>query len=262
MFIDSYSRMPVCTIMTHHPHSPRPGRWDTGWRTLPMVLAERPLGGAWMLDLDGPRPLRIPAGALAVVPAGWRHRLRKPGPDPAMTSCWCYLRWSDATGAPLPLPSRPMVLHGEAPALIDELGGGPGIAAQARQQRAAWHLLELLAAHQPAAPPAGDPRIARLHAWLEAHLHQPLRRKDLAAEADVSCNRLHDLCTAATGLAPMRLLAARRIARAQELLLGSDATMGEIAERCGYSSPFWFSRAFRAAGGQTPSAYRAAHRGR
>lgn len=54
----------------------------------------------------------------------------------------------------------------------------------------------------------------------------------------------------------MQLVARYRIERAQEPLLGSELVMGEIAERCGFTSPFWFSRAFRAATGRTPSAYR------
>lgn len=254
--------MSICTIIAHHAGCPRPGRWDTGWRTLPLVLLERPRRGAWALESDGAAALRIGDGQLGVVPAGWRHRLRKPAGDPAMTSCWCYLRWSDASGAPLPLPARPLLLRGEAPDLIDDLAPGADVAAAARRMRAAWRLLELVAAAQPEPPSAGDARIAAMQAWIEAHLHQPLRLSDLAAEAGLSRNRLHARCVAATGTAPMRLLAARRIARAQELLLGSDAALGDIAARCGYSSPYWFSRAFRAACAQTPSAYRAAHRGR
>lgn len=253
--------MSTCTIITFQPRSPRPGRWDTGWRTLPLALLERPLRGGWTLEADGIAPLRVQAGELGVVPAGWRHRLRKPAGDPAMTSCWCYLRWSAADSAAIPLPARPLVLRGEAPPLIDDLAPAAGTAAGARRMRAAWRLLELIAAAQPEPKHGCDAVIAAMQAWIEANLHQPLRLADLTAGTGLSRNRLHVRCVAATGLAPMRLLAARRIARAQELLLGSDLALGAIAERCGFSSPFWFSRAFRTACAQTPSAYRAAHRG-
>jgi len=252
--------MPICTIVTHQPHCPRSGRWDTLWRTLPLILLERPLRGTWELSVEGLPAMNVPAGNLAVVPAGWRHRLRKRSGDEAMTSCWCYLRWCDDAGVPLNLPQRPLVLAGEAPALIDELADGDGPLALARRQRAAWRLLELLAAAQPAPASARDPRIATLLAWLQAHLHEPLDRDDLAAEVGCSATRLHDLCVESLGVAPMRLLARLRLSRAQELLLGSDLALGEIAERSGYSSPFWFSRAFRATCGCTPSAYRRANR--
>lgn len=253
--------MPICTIITYQPNCPRSGRWDTGWRTLPLTLLERPRHGAWELELEGLPAMAIADGRLGVVPAGWRHRLRKRGADDGMTSCWCYLRWSDDAGTPLAIPSRPQVIAGEAPTLIDALAEGSGSVALARRQRAAWRLLELIAAAGPAAPAERDPRIARLLAWLQAHLHEPLTRDDLATEAGCSATRLHDLCVAALNVAPMRLLASLRISRAQELLLGSDLALGEIAARSGFSSPFWFSRAFRTACGQTPSAYRAAHRG-
>lgn len=254
--------MPTCTVIAWNPRCPRPQAWDTAWRTLPLTLLERPLHGAWELELDGLPATRIPPGRLAVVPAGWRHRLRKPAGDPRMTSCWCYLRWSDDAGVPLPLPARPLLLAGEAPALIDELGPGNAPAALARRQRAAWRLLELVAAAQPEPPEQQprDPRIAGLLAWLQAHLHEPLGRDDLAAEVGCSATRLHDLCVDSLGVAPMRLLARLRISRAQELLLGSDLAIGEIATRSGFSSPYWFSRAFRAACGCTPSAYRTANR--
>lgn len=254
--------MPICTIVTYQPNCPRSGRWDTGWRTLPLTLLERPRRGAWELELAGLPAMTIADGRLGVVPAGWRHRLRKRGADEGMTSCWCYLRWCDDAGIPLAMPSRPQVIAGEVPALIDALSEGSGSVALARRQRAAWRLLELIATAEPAMPGERDPRIVRLLAWLQAHLHEALGRDDLAAEAGCSATRLHDICVAALGLAPMRLLASLRVSRAQELLLGSDLALGEIAARSGFSSPFWFSRAFRSACGQTPSAYRTAHRGR
>ena len=250
--------MPACTIITHNPHAPRVGRWDTGWRTLPVALLERPLGGAWDLHLDGLPVLRVEAGQLAVVPAGWRHRLRKRSDDAGMTSCWSMLRWFDDAGLPWPLPAQPILLTGRGASLIDGLARGAGTwRDEARRQRAAWRLMELIAARQDAPAAQGDPRIRHLLAWLQAHLHRPLTREELAAQAACSPSRLHDLCVRVLGAAPMRLVARYRIERAQELLLGSDLSMGGIAERCGYSSPFWFSRAFRAATGRTPSAYRA-----
>lgn len=253
--------MHTCTIISHQPRCPRSGRWDTGWRTLPVVLLERPLGGAWEIDLDGLPTMRVESGSLAVIPRGWRHRLRLREDGPGMTSCWCYLRWVDDAGLDWPLPSRPLLLDGRHGALIDALHpGAGGWRDTARVQRAGWRLMEVIALRQEAPPAQADGRIRDLLVWLQAHLHEPLTRDDLAARAGCSPTRLHDLCVGALGLAPMRLLAGRRVARAQELLLGSTLAMGAIAERCGYASPFWFSRAFRAATGQTPTAYRAAHR--
>ena len=251
--------MAACRILAFHPDAPRQEAWDTGWRSLPVVLVERPQGGSWRLDCAGMAHMQVKDNQLLAVPAGWRHRLRTPG-DPRMTSTWCYLRWLDDAGHPWLLPGRPVVLSGAPVALLDQLAPGSTDADDAARLAAAWSLAAALCAAAPPRSNEGDPRWRDLLAWLQAHLHEPLARHDLALQTGLSPSRLHDWCVATSGLAPMRLLARLRIERAQELLLCSDLPLGVIAERSGHSSPYWFSRAFRAATGHTPSGWRAAQR--
>ena len=207
------------------------------------------------MDCEGQAPIIASSGQTFAIPAGWRHRLRTSG-SRGMISTWCLLRWSDDAGLPWTIPGRPTRLGDGAADELMRLAPGSGSVAEANRLSAAWRLAALLCAASPPAPDAGDPR------WrsLLAHLHEPLGRQDVAMQAGLSASRLHDWCVSRCGLAPMRLLARLRIERAQELLLCSDLPLGEVAERSGHGSPFWFSRAFRAATGRTPSAWRRSQR--
>jgi AraC-like DNA-binding protein len=58
------------------------------------------------------------------------------------------------------------------------------------------------------------------------------------------------------GLSPMRYLTQKRMQLAASLLLGSDASLAEVASRVGYSSEFAFNRAFKRHYQMPPGVYR------
>jgi AraC-like DNA-binding protein len=60
----------------------------------------------------------------------------------------------------------------------------------------------------------------------------------------------------ALGLSPMRYLTQRRMQAAAALLLGSDATLAEVARRVGYESEYAFNRAFKRHFQVPPGIYR------
>lgn len=102
------------------------------------------------------------------------------------------------------------------------------------------------------------------------------REKVAAAEAiilreysrsDFSCRKLSDaagmsevhfrrLFTGVFGVTPSQYLTAVRVREAKALLSSGSCTITEIAERVGYSSVYYFSRAFRRECGVTPSDFR------
>ena len=103
----------------------------------------------------------------------------------------------------------------------------------------------------------GDPIVGRAleimhnnpaHAWTVA---------SLAAEIGVSraalSRRFHDL----VGEPPMTFLTGWRLALAADLLCEPDATVGSVAEKVGYSSPFALSTAFKRVRGLSPQEHRA-----
>ena len=89
------------------------------------------------------------------------------------------------------------------------------------------------------------------HAWTVAELarHARVSRAALA-------RRFNDL----VGEPPMTFLTGHRIALAADLLLEPGATVGSVAERVGYGSPFALSTAFKRVRGISPQEHRAAAR--
>jgi AraC-like DNA-binding protein len=59
-----------------------------------------------------------------------------------------------------------------------------------------------------------------------------------------------------TGVSPKRYAIQTRIARAKELLSGTDLSVKEIAAELGYDDPHYFSRQFRKVAGRPPSDFR------
>ncbi len=85
----------------------------------------------------------------------------------------------------------------------------------------------------------------------------PWTLASLAAESGVSraalARRFHDL----VGEPPMTFLTGWRLALAADLLCEPEATVGTVAGKVGYSSPFTFSTAFKRVRGVSPQEHRA-----
>ncbi len=84
----------------------------------------------------------------------------------------------------------------------------------------------------------------------------PLTLADIAAEVHLSVYHFIRVFRDATGETPHRYLTRLRIERARHLLAGTTLTVGQIAERCGFSGPGALSAAFLAHTGVRPSVYR------
>jgi AraC-like DNA-binding protein len=78
----------------------------------------------------------------------------------------------------------------------------------------------------------------------------------LAAEVGVSRAALARRFTELVGEPPIAFLTGWRLTLAADLLLEPDATVGAVARRVGYSSPFTFSTAFKRRYGLSPNAHR------
>jgi AraC-like DNA-binding protein len=81
---------------------------------------------------------------------------------------------------------------------------------------------------------------------------------ELAAEAGVSRAALARRFTELVGEPPMTFLTDWRLSQAADLLLEPDATIGSVAYRVGYSTPFALSTAFKRVRGITPKQYKLA----
>jgi len=91
---------------------------------------------------------------------------------------------------------------------------------------------------------------------MRERLSEPLRLDGLAREVGLSPSYFSECFRAGIGEAPMAYLLGLRIERAQELLRSTRLPVGAIAERCGFASQHYFSRAFRKRVGRSPRQYR------
>lgn len=80
--------------------------------------------------------------------------------------------------------------------------------------------------------------------------------RELARKAGMSETRFHASFRRATGTSPAAYLIDRRTRHAQRLLGATDLSVSEVAEKCGFEDPFFFSRTFKNRVGTSPTDYR------
>jgi transcriptional regulator GlxA family with amidase domain len=128
----------------------------------------------------------------------------------------------------------------------------------------------VVASHRPGgqaqfiAPPPGPPVTDRLGPaldWARDHLDKPLTVQDLARNAGLSPRHLARRMRAELGLTPLGWLHQQRITRAQDLLERTEASVEQIAARCGMGTATTLRRHFHQTVGISPTAYRTAFRG-
>ncbi|MDX2109034.1 MAG: AraC family transcriptional regulator [Verrucomicrobiota bacterium] len=238
--------------------APRTSGWDTGWRVLPYTLLETPEAGRWHLDTAGAR-ITISPGQVLILPAGIRHRLLAECSQP-MVSTWFYAHW-EIDGVPLRVEQEALCMVDTA--MVEAVLG----IAQAMQrgwgelstriylQKEGIALLEPIGRHC-ALECVVDERVARAMTYVKEHLADPLDRAILALVAGLSETRFHDVFVSATGEAPIQYLHRMRLQRAMALLSHTEEPISRIAEQCGFTTLYYFSRFFHKHTGCAPSVFR------
>ncbi len=112
----------------------------------------------------------------------------------------------------------------------------------------------------PPAEPRSPEGLAPTLAWAQGRLDQPLTVRDLAGHAGLSTRQLGRRMQAELQTGPLDWLHQQRIARAQELLERTDASVEQIAASCGMGTAATLRRHFHRAVGVAPTAYRATFR--
>jgi AraC-like DNA-binding protein len=102
--------------------------------------------------------------------------------------------------------------------------------------------------------------IMQVNQLAQDHEH-PLSVKAMARSLGISASHLRARFRASCGVSIGRHLRRLRLEKACGLLRLSQSRVTEIAEACGFSSIYSFSRAFRSAYGVPPMAYRHGERG-
>ena len=81
--------------------------------------------------------------------------------------------------------------------------------------------------------------------WARQRIAQPIRVADLAQRAAMSERTFLRRFREAVGIAPMAWLLRERMFRAQEMLEASDASLGDVANQCGFGSLETFRASFK-----------------
>ncbi|KRE44800.1 AraC family transcriptional regulator [Paenibacillus sp. Soil522] len=93
-------------------------------------------------------------------------------------------------------------------------------------------------------------------AYIDEHPASPLGLSQLAKRASVTPAHFSRVFKKLTGMNVTEYVTTKRIIRAKELLVESDANIADIAERCGFESLPHFHRMFKKLTGMTPSHYK------
>lgn len=107
-----------------------------------------------------------------------------------------------------------------------------------------------------AAHPAETDALRRALDWIGQEGHQPVDLPGLARHAGVSPAQLVKLFRRHLGTTPIRHVWEARTRRGAQLLRETGLTVGEVAFRCGFQTPFHFSRWVRELFGVSPRALR------
>lgn len=243
--------------------------FKTGWRKLPGGLIEHPKGGNWILELEGRPPLTVNSGEALVVPQGVSHRLTMTGAK-IMRTDWMLVSFDG-------LPGMDLLSIIKVPPILPRSAGNKlsgfmarlralnaaimqgDLAALARCQAIGFQILDVLLNY------AEVRRLAPVHPefkrllpvlyYVEANLDKPIAINDLARQASLSPSRFHGVFKRLLGVSPMAYVLNSRLRMAQRLLMTGSRQIKEVAELTGFSSPYYFSRAFHQHLKTTPTAF-------
>lgn len=92
--------------------------------------------------------------------------------------------------------------------------------------------------------------------YLKENLHKPIRLEDLSGMVHLDKSYFVRLFRDTYGLTPIQMLIRLRMELACDLITGTDLPIGQIAQRCGYPSPSYFSAEYKKHYGVTPATHR------
>ncbi|MGI4799148.1 MAG: AraC family transcriptional regulator [Janthinobacterium lividum] len=249
------------------------------------------LDGACELSITGRLPVRLGKGDFILIPAAHDFTVTSlappasgrvtepvevhlgvfhigdPGPsDTQMLIGYCTFGSDDAALLVSLLPDMVVVRGERRLTTLVELLSEEARAARPGRDVVLARLLEVLlieafrATTVPTAAPGllrglADERLAAALRQMHDEPTRPWTVDALAREAALSRSAFFDRFRREVGVAPMEYLLGWRMAMAKDMLRGGSGSVGEIAQRVGYSSSSTFSVAFSRQVGTSPTTY-------
>lgn len=96
----------------------------------------------------------------------------------------------------------------------------------------------------------------RAQKYIESNYREDLSVSQIAESCGVSPSYLHRIFQTRLHTTPGELILSCRIAAASNLLVSTSLTLAEIASRCGFHSPSYFSDCFKRKTGHSPNSFR------
>ncbi len=92
--------------------------------------------------------------------------------------------------------------------------------------------------------------------FIKEHLHQPLSVSDLAKKCNLSADHFSRVFQQKFGIRPSKYIQTVRLERSETLLLTTENTLAEIAEKTGWDSVSYYTRMFKKKSRKTPGEFR------
>ncbi|MGI6166116.1 MAG: helix-turn-helix domain-containing protein [Limnochordia bacterium] len=121
-------------------------------------------------------------------------------------------------------------------------------------QSLAWLIREVFAQELP--PSIIDPPVLKAIHHIHMHIDEPLQIRAIAKEVGCHPSHLSRLFRSELGQSPAEFIRLVRIDRAKRLLVDTELSIAQVAERVGYPDPSHFSRVFLEEVGMRPSTFR------
>lgn len=104
-----------------------------------------------------------------------------------------------------------------------------------------------------------DKNLQKCVDYIAANVSENIDLERLCALSGYSKTVFIDKFKCHYGMTPIVFLIKTRIAAAKDLLLDFELSIGEVAEKCGFNCPYYFSNTFKRHCGESPLQYRKKH---
>lgn len=224
--------------------------------------------------IDG-RETHLSEGELLVIPRETKHTYWAADDNP-WSIYWVHFLGEDADYYVERIPGRgntvPVAADAQKEAVrlfrycLDALYEGYGQRTLIYAAQSVQHILSLLLYRNHALPTEQRKKdwrsdLESIFEFMHAHLNEPLRLEDFAREAGLSVSHFSELFRSQTGQSPMAYFIHLRMRLACRLLDLSNKPIKVVAIETGYKDPYYFSRVFKKAMGQSPEKYREIKKG-
>ncbi len=248
--------------------------YDTDTHSHAQLQSLWTLEGRFTLHM-GKEVVHMEPGSVAVLPAGFLHRIEKDSDSANIRLL--DLRLDEGLARYVEHVTAGFVIRLPLPDLMSRADRLRRLASNPKTNPAdllaeIWHLLALLGKQggvslhnmpsgMPSEPSDADgkdigPRIAAVEAVMRAHLDRALGVADFAALSHCSAGHLNRLFQEQRGQTPAARFRELRLERAEKLLTNSCQSIAEVAGACGFNGTSQFVRAFRNTRGVSPGAFR------